>query len=304
MNDHHPFTPRATRHSPSDAREPTFQSGAGSGPSPERGDPYIRRAIGMGVMLTLTLPAILTAMVAVMPEHPRDPVIVWAKSLGVAPITIHEGRSIYATSCAVCHGKDAQGVPRLGKPLRNSSFVQEHSDEELFSLIVNGRLPDDPLNTTGAVMPARGAQPLSDSQMQSVVVYLRTLQDPDARPASLDDWIVATSADAGGDRVAGIVGQAGGVGHDVFVASCSACHGAQGQGLEGLGKPLVASDFIRSKTDVELLAFIKTGRPIWDPDNSTGLDMPPRGGNPALSDEQIHTIIKYVRTLHPGDASN
>lgn len=268
-----------------------------------REDPYIRRALGMGAMLTLTLPAILTAMVAVMPEQPRDPTIVWARSLGVSPLAIHEGRSVYANSCAVCHGKDAQGVPRLGKPLRNSSFVQEHSDEELFSLIVNGRLPDDPLNTTGAVMPARGAQPLSDAHMQSVVFYLRTLQDPDAQPASLDDWIVATSAGAGGEQVAGIVGQAGGVGHDVFVASCSACHGAQGQGLEGLGKPLVASDFIRAKTDDELLAFIKSGRPIWDPENTTGLDMPPKGGNPALSDEQIHTIIKYIRTLHPSDAS-
>ncbi len=269
-----------------------------------RQDPYFRRAIGMGVMLTLTLPTILTTMVVVMPSPPPDPTLVWAKSLGVPPIAIHEGRSVFATSCALCHGKDAQGVPRLGKPLRNSAFVQEHTDPELFSLIADGRLPSDPLNTTGAAMPARGARQLSDAQMQSVVFYLRTLQEPDVEPVSLDDWIVSTSTDAGGEQVAGIVGQAGGVGHDVFVASCSACHGAQGQGLEGLGKPLVASDFIDSKSDEELLAFIKTGRPIWDADNTTGLDMPPKGGNPALNDEQIQTIIRYIRTLHPSDATN
>lgn len=270
----------------------------------EHPDPYRVRAIGAGMMLTLTLPAILTLMVAVMPEPPRDPVVAWASSLGVAPVVIHEGRSVFAKSCAVCHGQDALGVARLGKPLRNSSFVQEHTDRELLSVIANGRLPDDPLNTTGAVMPARGAQALSDEQMQAVVVYLRTLQDPDAKPASLDEWIVATTAGAGGEQIAGIVGQAGGIGHEVFVASCSACHGPQGQGLDGLGKPLAGSNFVDSKTDEELAVFIKSGRPIWDAENSTGLDMPPKGGNPALSDEQIETIIKYIRTLHPSGASN
>lgn len=267
-------------------------------------DPYRARAIGTAVAITLILPVILSVMVAVMPEQPRDPVVVWAKARGVAPTVIYEGRSVYTNSCALCHGKDAQGIVRLGKPLRNSSFVQEHTDEDLLSLIATGRLPDDPLNTTGAVMPARGAKSLSDMEMARVVFYLRTLQDPDAKPASLDDWIVATMADAGGEQVAGIVGQAGGIGHQVFVASCSACHGPQGQGLDGLGKPLAGSNFVESKTDEELAVFIKSGRPIWDAENTTGLDMPPKGGNPALSDEQIQTIIKYIRTLHPGDASN
>jgi disulfide bond formation protein DsbB len=270
----------------------------------EHADPYRVRAIGAGVMLTLTLPAILSLMAVVMPEQPRDPVVVWAKALGVAPTVIYEGRSVYTNSCALCHGQDAQGIARLGKPLRNSSFVQEHTDEDLLSLIATGRLPDDPLNTTGAVMPARGAKSLSDMEMASVVFYLRTLQDSDAKPASLDDWIVATTAGAGGEQVAGIVGQAGGIGHQVFVASCSACHGPQGQGLEGLGKPLAGSNFVESKTDEELAVFIKSGRPIWDAENTTGLDMPPKGGNPALSDEQIQTIIKYIRTLHPSGAGN
>ncbi len=304
MNTFQPSPTRAAAHSPNDVREPEGPSGAGFDAKAGRDDPYRARAIGTGVMIAVTLPAILTLMAAVMPEPPRDPVVEWARSLGVAPLAIHEGRSVFANSCAVCHGQDAQGVPRLGKPLRNSSFVQEHTDRELLSVIANGRLPDDPLNTTGAVMPARGAQPLSDEQMQAVVVYLRTLQDPAARPASLDDWIVATTAGAGGEQVAGIVGQAGGIGHEVFVASCSACHGPQGQGLEGLGKPLVGSNFVESKTDEELAVFIKSGRPIWDAENTTGLDMPPKGGNPALSDEQIQTIIKYIRTLHPTDAGN
>lgn len=79
---------------------------------------------------------------------------------------------------------------------------------------------------------------------------------------------------------------------------CIACHGPEGQGVEGLGKPFTTSDFVESQSDAELLEFIKQGRPIDHPDNTTGVDMPPKGGNPALTDEQILDIIAYIRSVH------
>lgn len=79
---------------------------------------------------------------------------------------------------------------------------------------------------------------------------------------------------------------------------CIACHGPEGQGVEGLGKPFTTSDFVESQSDAELLEFIKTGRPVGHPDNTTGVDMPPKGGNPALTDEQILDIIAYIRSVH------
>ena len=78
---------------------------------------------------------------------------------------------------------------------------------------------------------------------------------------------------------------------------CITCHGSGGEGVEGLGKPFTTSDFLSSSDDDTLLEFIKTGRPISDPANTTGVDMPPKGGNPALSDEDILNIIAYMRTL-------
>ena len=71
-----------------------------------------------------------------------------------------------------------------------------------------------------------------------------------------------------------------------------------GVGVEGLGKPFTTSEFLLTVSDQELLDFIKTGRPISHPDNTTGVDMPPKGGNPALTDEQLTDIIAYIRTLH------
>ena len=86
-------------------------------------------------------------------------------------------------------------------------------------------------------------------------------------------------------------------GEELFVSTCFACHGEGGVGIEGLGKDMTTSEFIKGLSDAELLAFIKTGRSISDPANTTGVDMPLKGGNPALTDDDIKDIIAYIRTL-------
>jgi disulfide bond formation protein DsbB len=103
----------------------------------------------------------------------------------------------------------------------------------------------------------------------------------------------ATNGDGGGEVAAGDPVR----GQEQFDMVCIACHGPGGVGVEGLGKPFTTSEFVRSQTDAELLAFVKVGRPIGHPDNTTGVDMPPKGGNPALTDEDLLDIIAYIRTL-------
>ena len=86
-------------------------------------------------------------------------------------------------------------------------------------------------------------------------------------------------------------------GEPVFQATCSACHGQDAKGLPNLGKDMTASVFIAETSDADMLAFVKVGRPVTHADNTTGVDMPPKGGNPALSDEEILDVIAYIRTL-------
>lgn len=259
-------------------------------------DPFRWHGLMVAGMFLATLPALLGVIVLTLPEPPVRAWSVEAASLGVSTDEIIIGEATYLSSCALCHGKDANGVARLGKPLRNSAYVQQHSDEELYTLIATGRLPTDAENTTGVAMPARGAQGLSDHRMHAVVTYLRAIQDPTQPVVSIDDWIVKSAAD--GQPVAGLVGGTAGVGHDLFVSSCSACHGSSGEGVPGLGKALRDSPFVDSKSDEDLIAFVKAGRPIWDAENTTGLDMPSKGGNPALTDEQLADIVKYIRGIH------
>jgi cytochrome c1 len=49
--------------------------------------------------------------------------------------------------------------------------------------------------------------------------------------------------------------------------------------------------------DLALVAFVKVGRPATDPLNTTKVDMPTRGGNPALTDEDLNNIVVYIRSL-------
>jgi disulfide bond formation protein DsbB len=87
-------------------------------------------------------------------------------------------------------------------------------------------------------------------------------------------------------------------GATLFAGTCSSCHGPDAKGIAGLGKDLTTSTWVAEQTDQQLVDFIKVGRPSGDPLNTTGVDMPPRGGNPALADGDLVDIVAYIRSIH------
>lgn len=86
-------------------------------------------------------------------------------------------------------------------------------------------------------------------------------------------------------------------GRRLFEGTCAACHGFDAMGIEGLGRTIVDSVFIGERTDAEMIAFLAEGRKADHPDNITGVDMPPRGGNDALTDQDLGDIVDYARSL-------
>lgn len=86
-------------------------------------------------------------------------------------------------------------------------------------------------------------------------------------------------------------------GQKLYMATCSACHGSAGEGVEGLGKDMTTSEFVADLSDAELVEFIKVGRDPSDPLNTTGVAMLPKGGNPTLTDEQMVDIVAYMRSI-------
>ena len=101
--------------------------------------------------------------------------------------------------------------------------------------------------------------------------------------------------------VAGMIVQADiPAGDQVFHTVCFACHGFDARGIAGLGKPLIDSEFINTSSDEELVNFVIRGRDVIDPANTTGVAMPPRGGSPTLSDQDIVNVVAYIRSLNAG----
>lgn len=83
----------------------------------------------------------------------------------------------------------------------------------------------------------------------------------------------------------------------LFLISCAPCHGREAQGVRGVGPDLRGNAFVAARSDAELVAFLARGRPAGDPDNRTGIVMPPRGGNPALTDADLAALVAFLRSL-------
>ena len=108
---------------------------------------------------------------------------------------------------------------------------------------------------------------------------------------------LAACGGGGGAATSGPSGDAA-KGAQQFATTCAACHGPDAKGLPNLGKDLTTSTFVKGLSDAELVDFLKKGRDPSDPLNTTGVAMPPRGGNPALTDADLLDIVAYVRTLN------
>ena len=75
---------------------------------------------------------------------------------------------------------------------------------------------------------------------------------------------------------------------DLFAARCAACHGANRQGISGLGPALVPQR-LAGRSDAELRDTIMNGRP--------GTAMPPWKG--ILTQQDIEAIVQFIKNTPP-----
>lgn len=217
------------------------------------------------------------------------------------------GREVYLTTCTACHGADGRGIPALGRNLVESDFVAQQSDSALQQFITKGRT--GPL---GLMPPKGNREDLTDSDIRDVAIYVRGLQDPRRMP-TLAAYVPPKPAEATAQEKADALVLAGGdaelagyiaSGKKIFSGTCIACHGKDGVGIQGNGKALANNAFVQSLDDEALLKFVQSGRAPTDPKNTTGIQMPPKGGNPALGEDDLLDVISYLRTLQPAKAAS
>ena len=80
----------------------------------------------------------------------------------------------------------------------------------------------------------------------------------------------------------------------LFTTHCSACHGPDATGVEGLGLNLVESQLVAASSAADLAAFLKAGRAGDAPDSVTGVPMP---SFVWMSDADLAEITRYLKTL-------
>lgn len=79
-----------------------------------------------------------------------------------------------------------------------------------------------------------------------------------------------------------------------FAAQCTACHGADARGIEGLGLDLTASGLVADSSEAELIEFLKVGRLPTDPASVTGIPMP---GFAWMEAGDLAAVAAYLKTL-------
>lgn len=117
--------------------------------------------------------------------------------------------------------------------------------------------------------------------------------------------VVLTLAACGGksgDSVTSSGGSAGDPeaiarGQQVYNRACALCHGGDANGKPGLGQSLRDNAFSKGLGDAELAEFIRVGRAADDPLNELGVAMPPMGGDPSMTDQELEDLVAYLRTL-------
>ena len=176
------------------------------------------------------------------------------------------GRQLFGDNCAACHGRDGRG--RANYPdLTDDDWLWGGGPElieQTMRVGINTAHPD----TRIGQMPAFGRDQMLDrEQVRNAAAYVYSLTNPDySTPENLD------RIDAG---------------HEVFVSTCAACHGDNGQGNLDVGAPnLTDARWIYGGDLDTIIASVHGGRqghmPTWDE---------------RLTMAEIRTLAVYVHDL-------
>ena len=93
--------------------------------------------------------------------------------LGSQPAAASDGKAVFGSNCASCHGNKGQGTPGLAPALKGDAFVTTSKAEDVLTTVKNGRAGvQKKFKDLPIAMPAWGGK-LSDADIQAVVDFIR-----------------------------------------------------------------------------------------------------------------------------------
>ena len=193
------------------------------------------------------------------------------------PVVEKSGQEVYAATCVACHGSGVLGAPRFENKGDWSARIGQGYDILLKNAIEGIRQ-----------MPPRGGNAdLTDAEVARAVVYMAnaagaSFKAPEA--AAPAEAVAATpEAEAAPTAVAAAPTSDPIKGKKIYQTTCALCHAA---GLAGAPKP------------GDMAAWgprVAQGYATLYSHAITGIrGMPPKGGNPSLSEADIANAVGYM----------
>ena len=174
---------------------------------------------------------------------------------------VDRGAEVFTSNCAACHG--SQGEGNIGPALIGTQL----EDDILEKTIARG-IP-------GTVMAAWGKEdggPFHQQQIKDLVILIRSwASEPPPTPAPPSQ--TTPSAISAGE---------------LYTNTCAACHGANREGISGLGLPLTPES-LAELSDDEVRDTISNGR--------SGTVMP--AFQAILSPEEIDALLQLIKNTTP-----
>ncbi len=181
--------------------------------------------------------------------------------------------ALAATVLLASTGSFAADYPEAGN-FSNGSKIWADNCTRCHNLRGPKELRDDQWISTTFHMRVRGG--LTGQEVRDIITFLQA-SNTKAVPASSTQVAARVST--------------GSTGKETFNQTCISCHGGDGKGAFPGVPDFTASDGPLRKSDAELKQNIITG--FQSP--GSAMAMPPKGGNPNLSDSDIDNVLRYIR---------
>ncbi|HID51862.1 MAG TPA: c-type cytochrome [Anaerolineae bacterium] len=203
---------------------------------------------------------------AIQPSQPAN--TQGSQTIAAANMADWTAAAFYSSACAACHGQQGEGSP-IAPPL-TSDTVQTAEREWVIETISKGR--------SDTAMPAWSVEyggPLYSEQIEAMADFVQAegwQNSPVAQAENGGMTAVSAPAEAPPEAI------------NLFAATCSGCHGANGQG-SAIAPPLNSPELRARLDDAALTATITNGRP--------GTQMPAWGAT--LSPTEIDSLVTLIR---------